>query len=319
MSGSDRSGLLTLGESLGLVSTTGIGTLEIASGATIGIGGAESNVAIGVARLGQPVTWVGRLGRDAVGDLIERRLRADGVDCRVTRDESFTGIMVRHARTAGVTHVDYHRRGSAGSRLAPADVPAALIEGCAILHITGITPALSESAAAAVAHAVHAARLAGVAVSLDVNYRSKLWSAEQARRALTELAARVDVLFAGVTEAQLLLDTTEQRPDELARALACLGPTEVIIKAGAAGCVAYGCGGTLSQRAVPAVVVDPVGAGDAFVAGFLAERLAGEDLAQQLRTATAMGSYAVSVPGDCELLPTRGELDQMLHTSDVIR
>jgi len=314
-----RSGLLTFGETMGLIRARGIGTLDVARDMTIGIGGAESNVAIGVARLGHRVTWVGRLGRDAVGELIRRRLRAETIDTRAIPDDSFTGLMVRHDRTAGVTHVDYHRRGSAGSHLCPGDITDGLIGQASILHVTGITPALSTSAAAAVGHAVHVARDAGVSVSIDVNYRRKLWGPDTARATLAPSIAGADIVFAGLDEAQLLLDTTCDDPTELAHRLSALGPAEVIIKEGRRGCTALIDAVIHREPAIPVTLVDPVGAGDAFVAGYLADRLAGTGPGQRLRTAVAMGAYAVSVPGDCELLPTRAELEQMLDTTDVVR
>jgi 2-dehydro-3-deoxygluconokinase len=310
--------LVTFGEVMGLVSARSIGTLDVAREATIGIGGAEGNVAIGAARLGVSVRWTGRIGRDAIGDLVERRLRSHGVDVRAIRDDAFTGLMVRHQRTAGAVHVDYHRSGSAGSRLRPEDEVAGGISAGDILHLTGITPALSASAQAACFAAVDEARAAGAAVSLDVNYRSKLWPPDLARGPIADLAARSDVLFAGVEEAGLLLDSAERDARGLARRLARLGPREVVVKDGARGCAAVI---EDEEHVVPALAVtaiDPVGAGDAFVAGYLAERLAGECPAVRLSTATAMGAYAVTVPGDCELLPTRAELADA-HLVDVIR
>lgn len=304
---------------MGLISTVGIGSLDVARDAVIGIGGAESNVAIGVARLGHSVTWIGRLGRDAVGDLIDRRLNAEAIDTHATRDDSYTGLMIRHSRTASVTHVDYHRNGSAGSHLCPDDIPAALIEGATILHVTGITAAISQTASAAVNHSIQVARDAGVTVSIDVNYRRKLWSPQAAHACLTKLLPDVSIIFAGVEEAQLLLNATTENPDDLAIGLAKFGASEVIIKSGSRGCTALIDGVTRRHQALPVSVVDPVGAGDAFVAGYLAGRLAGRAASSRLYTATAMGAYAVSVPGDCGLLPTRTELTEMLQTTDVLR
>jgi 2-dehydro-3-deoxygluconokinase len=310
--------LVTFGEVMGLISARSIGTLDVAREATIGIGGAEGNVAMGAARLGTRTRWTGRLGRDAIGDLVERRLRADGVDVRAIRDDAFTGLMVRHQRTAGAVHVDYHRSGSAGSRLGPDDGVAAGIAADDLLHLTGITPALSPSARAACLAAVEEAQAVGAPVSFDVNYRSKLWPTDLARAPLTDLACRCDVLFAGVEEAGLLLSSSQTDAAVLARQLAGFGPREVIVKDGARGCAAVIDGEELVLPALPVVVVDPVGAGDAFVAGYLAERLAGEPPSVRLRTATAMGAYAVTVPGDCELLPTRRELAEA-HLVDVVR
>ncbi|WP_331772996.1 sugar kinase (plasmid) [Embleya sp. NBC_00888] len=313
-------GLLTFGETMGLISAVGTGFLDYARDFTFSIGGAESNVAIGAARLGAPVTWAGRIGSDAAGDLIERRLRSERINVLTPRDQAFTGLMVRHCRAGSTVHVDYHRTGSAGSRLAPSDLPSALIRRASILHITGITPALSDSARNTVLHAVSTAEAAGVPVSLDINYRSKLWTGHNARPLLRRLVSHANIVFAGVEEAQLVLDTDTDDVVSLAEGLALLGPKEAIIKAGPDGCVASIDGAELVEPAPTVHVVDPVGAGDAFVAGYLAEHMAGAEADQRLRTACAMGAYAVTVPGDCELLPTRRELDALLKpTGDVVR
>ena len=277
----------------------------------LGIGGAESNVAMAVARLGLPAAWVGRVGADAVGELVERRVSAAGVRVTAIPDTSFTGIMVRHRPVGASVHVDYHRAGSAGSRLRPDDVDEDRIRAAGVVHVTGITPALSESACATVRHAVEVASGAGVPVSLDVNYRSKLWSASAARPVLRDLARRVDILFAGVDEAQLLLDEPAAEPSTLLRGLAALGPREVVLKDGARGCTALLDGVELAEPAVAVTVVDPVGAGDAFVAAYLAQRIAGADPRDRLRLAVASGAYAVGVPGDCESVPTREQLQRL--------
>ncbi|MBN3928258.1 sugar kinase [Streptomyces verrucosisporus] len=312
-------GLLTFGETMGLIVATAIGTLEHARDFTFGIGGAESNVAIGVARLGAPATWIGRVGSDAAGDLVGRRLRAEGVRAVAVRDPSFTGLMIRHQRAAGVVHVDYHRAGSAGSRLTSDDLPVDAVRQAAILHLSGITPALSASARHATRYAVAAARAHGVLVSVDVNYRGKLWDRDTARRELRGLVTEADIVFAGVEEAQLVLGSHATAPERLAMDLAALGPAEAVVKTGSRGCTARLDGVTHTEPALSVPVVDTVGAGDAFVAGYLAERLGGGGPAQRLRTACAMGAYAVSVPGDCELLPTRDELETFLKAGDVLR
>ena len=314
MSAPAPAGLVTLGETMGLFTADGIGPLEYARGVWIGIGGAESNVAIGVARLGGRATWCGRVGTDATGDLVARRLRAEQVHTMAIRDPGFTGLMVKHRRSGAALHVDYHRAGSAGSRLTPADVPVAAIEAAATLHVTGITPALGDTARAAVFHAVEVARAAGVTVSVDVNYRAKLWSRYDAAPVLRDLASRADVLFAGPDEAEIVLGGPPTLDD-----LAALGPTEVIVKDGARGCRALVDGVRHDLDALTVTVVDPVGAGDAFVAGYLADRLAGADPARRLRTAVAAGAFAVTVPGDCEGFARRDELSVLASDEDVTR
>ena len=285
-------GLFTFGETMGLVAADGIGPLAHARGFSLSIGGAESNVAIGVARLGGAATWLGRIGPDATGTLITTRLTAAGVRTLAIADTSFTGLMVRHRRSGEFAHVDYHRAGSAGSRLGPADIPADEIRAAAVLHVTGITPALSDSARAAVFQAVETARAAGVPVSIDVNYRAKLWSRFDAAPVLRDLVAKADIVFAGPAEAALFVD----RNDPLT-GLAALGPAEVIVKDGGRGCEALIDGKQYSLPALPVTVIDPVGAGDAFVAGYLADRLLGADPTTRLTTAIAAGAFAVNRAG----------------------
>ncbi|GAA3339233.1 sugar kinase [Amorphoplanes nipponensis] len=308
-------GLLTLGETMGLIAADGIGPLEHARGFHVGIAGAESTVAIGVARLGGRATWLGRVGADATGEMIGRRLRAEGVHTLAVRDQSFTALTVRHRRTGTLTQVDYHRAGSAGSRLAPTDVPVALVQSARILHVTGITPALSDSARAAVFHAVETARAARVPVSVDVNYRGKLWSRYDAAPVLRDLVSRADLVFAGPDEAALVLGAG----DAMAEGLAALGPAEVVITDGSRGCTALIHGERYAVPAPAVTVVDPVGAGDAFVAGYLADRLADAAPGERLATAVATGTFAVTVPGDCEGLPSRADLAALSTTDDVSR
>lgn len=296
-------GLFTFGETMGLIAADGIGPLAHARSFGFGIGGAESNVAVGVARLGGEATWLGRVGPDSTGDLIAARLTAAGVRTLALRDEAFTGLMVRYRRSGAFAHVDYHRAGSAGSRLTPADIPSAELTGATILHVTGITPALSESARAAVFQSIETAKSAGVTVSVDVNYRSKLWSRFDAAPVLRDLVARADIAFAGPDEAALFVD-----PADALGGMAKLGPAEVVIKDGARGCTALIDGVSYEKPAIPVTVVDPVGAGDAFVAGYLTERMAGASPDARLKTAIAAGAFAVTVPGDCEGLPDRDEL-----------
>ena len=297
------SGVLTLGESMGIFVADGIGPLAHARGFTLGVAGAESNVAIGVARLGGSATWLGRLGPDATGTLIRDRLSAAGVRVLAVPDTAHTGLMIRYQRSGQFIQADYHRAGSAGSRLTPADIPRDEIRQAAVVHVTGITPALSDTCRAAVFHAVEEARAAGVAVSVDVNYRSKLWSRADAAPVLRDLVSRADIVFAGPDEAAIFIDGSDP-----AAGLAGLGPSEVVVKDGARGCVALIDGERLTLPALPVTAIDPVGAGDAFVAGYLADRLAGAGAGQRLRTAIAAGAFAVTVPGDCEGLPDRAEL-----------
>src|SRR2546429_8137603 len=150
--------VVTLGETMALVAAPEIGLLRHASSLRLSVGGAESNLAVGIARLGHRATWMGRVGDDEFGVMVRRMLAAEGVGAHVRVDPAApTGLMVKYRRTGTVTQVLYYRKGSAGSRLDPTDLDRDLIHGARVLHLTGITPALSDSARATVDHAVELA------------------------------------------------------------------------------------------------------------------------------------------------------------------
>jgi 2-dehydro-3-deoxygluconokinase len=311
--------LVTLGETMALLWSTEVGLLRHAAQLRLSTAGAESNVAVGVRRLGRTAAWVGRVGADEFGELVLAQLRAQRVDvsAAVVDDERPTGLMIKSRRTSDVTRVVYYRSGSAGSRLAPGDVPEQLVAGCRVLHVTGITPALSASARDAVFAAVDIARAAGVCVSLDVNYRAKLWSPDDAATALRPLAARVDVLFASEDEAQLL--TGEADLAALPAALARLGPPQAVVKRGERGAGAVIDDRPFDVPAVPVSAIDSVGAGDAFVAGYLAGLVAGHPPEERLRTGAAAGAFAVTVAGDWEGLPHADELALLDEAAGTVR
>lgn len=310
--------MVTLGETMALVKADEPGPLAHARALSLAIGGSESNVAVALARLGTSVTWVGRVGADSFGDLVLRELRAEGLDVVAVRDpDAPTGLMVKERRTAEQLRVWYYRSGSAGSRLSPADVPVASVQAARLLHVTGITPALSASAAAAVEHAAEVAREAGVLVSFDLNYRGRLWTPEQAAPVFRLLAGRADVVFAGEDEARLVVGAGDAAT--LALRLAELGPAQVVVKQGAAGAYALVDGVAYEQAGLAVRALDTVGAGDGFVAGYLAELLAGLDVPARLDTAVRVGAMACLVPGDWEGMPTRAELGLLDATDPVSR
>jgi 2-dehydro-3-deoxygluconokinase len=197
------------------------------------------------------------------------------------------------------------------------DIPADVVRAAAVLHVTGITLALGPGPADAIAHAVQVARDAGVTVSFDLNYRSALWSAAEAAPALEAAVRRADVVFAGELEAEIVTATAD--PLEAALALESLGPAQVIIKRGAEGCLARIDGVTIEQPAPAVTVVDTVGAGDACVAGYLAELMGAADPVVRVATAVAAGAFAVTVSGDWEGMPDRRTLALLGASEPVIR
>jgi 2-dehydro-3-deoxygluconokinase len=312
-----HAGLVTAGETMGLIVQATPRAPQNGEPMCFGIGGSESNVAIGVRRLGVPATWIGRVGDDPAGALILRELRAEHVVSIAAIDPAPTGLMIRWRPTTLHGRVEYHRRGSAGSQLRAADIPDEVVAGAAAFHITGITLGLGVDPARAVMNAVAVARAAGVAVSFDLNFRRALWTEADAAPALTDAVRQADVVFAGVEEAAIVTGTTD--PLDAALALEALGPREVLIKLGAAGCLARIDGATYEVPAPAVAVLDTVGAGDAFVAGYLAERIGDAAPALRLATAVAAGAWAVTVAGDWEGMPDRRGLALLDTTEPVIR
>ena len=333
-------GVVTIGETMALMSSRGYGPLPHSPGLDLGIGGAESNVAIGVRRLGVPATWIGKVGRDPLGDLVIREISAEGVTVAATRDEqASTALMIKERRTASRTSVWYYRTGHAGSRLHADEIDPALIERASVLHVTGISLALSDTLADTIMQTVAVARAAGVTVSFDLNFRGKLWSRSDASAAYRRILPLCDLVFAGDDEAAIALGRDvpaaaapldpaapldlaapldPEAPLDLAARLADLGPRQAVIKLGARGAVARIDGTAYEQPAFPIAPVDTVGAGDAFVAGYLAELVAGAGVEQRLTTAARAGAYACLSEGDWEGLPRREELAD-LEAADVAR
>ncbi|MEU2613669.1 sugar kinase [Micromonospora sp. NPDC007271] len=299
--------LLTFGEAL--VSLRSAGPLAASGPLTPHLAGAECNVAIGVSRLGHRAAFVGRVSDDELGGFLLRQLRAESVDvARVTRDpERSAGLMFLERRTADLTRVIYQRAGSAGSALRVDDLRPALAAGPRVLHLTGITPALSDTAREATEWAAETAARAGALVCLDVNYRAKLWSREAARGVLAPLTDHVSVVVASADELDLVGAPGADEPAVVA-SLLDRGVSTVLVKLGGDGARAYTRDGCRHAAALPVTAVDTVGAGDAFTAGYLSGHLDGLDLAGRLRRAVTLGAFAVAGHGDWECLPRRDEL-----------
>ncbi|WP_435281727.1 sugar kinase [Streptomyces koelreuteriae] len=273
------------------------------------VAGAEVNVAIGLARLGHRVRWVGCASRDEFGALVLRTLRAENVDvANVEQAEGPTGLAVFESRIADVTRVSYHRSGSAGSRLTPRHLKAPLREGARVVHMTGITAALGHGPLRAVRTAVSAVRASGATLCLDVNYRAKLWSRETATAALRPLAAQADILVASDDELALAAPGGTVTEAQQVEALLACGVREVVVKRGAEGAEVFNASGAVTCPALDVPVEDTVGAGDAFVAGYLSALLDGEPIDRRLERAVTLGAFAVASRGDWEGLPVREEL-----------
>ncbi|MEU6825424.1 sugar kinase [Streptomyces atriruber] len=299
--------VLTFGEAM--VALRGDQPIRTGGALRMSTAGAEANVAIGLARLGHRVRWVGCTGADEFGSLVLRTLRAECVDVsRAATADGPTGLVVFEPRIADLTRVSYYRANSAGSRLGPRHLGPALSDGARVIHTTGITAALGPEPLQAVREAV-AAAADGTTVCLDVNYRSKLWSREAAAAALRPLMPYVDILVASDDELALAAPVGARSEARQVEALLECGVREVVIKRGAHGAEVFDASGRTARPAVPVTVKDTVGAGDAFVAGYLSGFLDGGPVSSRLDRAVTTGAFAVASVGDWEGLPARDELD----------
>ncbi|MER7945375.1 sugar kinase [Streptomyces sp. NBC_01693] len=307
--------VLTFGETM--LAAQLPGTLAVGAQARTTVAGAESNVAIGLARLGHHAVWAGLVGDDEPGRLVLRTLRGEGVD--ITRAGTHatapTGALLRERRVADLARVHYWRSHSAASLLTPADLAPALGDGARILHLTGITCALGPGPLEAVRTAAAHAQAQGWTVTLDVNHRQRLWTAEEAGRALRPLLPHITVLIASDDELPVVTGVPGGTPDgedgeeRAVGALLDAGVREVVVKRGGEGAAVRDRQGT--RHSLPALRVpvrDTVGAGDAFCAGYLSGLLDGVPPAGRLARANTLGAFAVASDGDWEGLPRRDEL-----------
>lgn len=312
--------VVSLGEMMVMLVATEAGPLRSIETFRKHVAGSEANVAIGLARLGHRPGWISRLGDDEFGLYVRNFLRGEGVDvARVTLDPLHpTGIAFKERRELGARRVIYYRRGSAASFLSPADLDPGYFEGVRYFHTSGINPALSSTAHETVLAAIDLAHRAGALVTFDPNVRLRLWDADTCRQVLRGVIARCDVVLPGADEAELL--TGESDPLRAAEAIRALGPGLVVVKLGAEGSLAAAEGQIVRAPALRLDrIVDPVGAGDGFAAGFLSGQLRGWSLAESLRLGNLVGASAMSVSGDVEGLPTWTEVQELESTRDVAR
>lgn len=286
--------LVTLGETMAVFEPTGRTHLRTAHEARIDIAGAETTVAIGVRRLGHTTRMITRVGDDQLGERIHRTLRAEGVDPRVTVEPGArTGLMVKEHSGIDSIRVRYYRDNSAASRLSPVDVEG--VEDARLLHVTGITAALSPTARAAATTAVERAKAVGALVSFDVNYRAALWpSPAAAAEALSWFATQADILFASEDELPMLANHPK---------------AELVITRGADGATALRDSERVDLPAIRVPATDTIGAGDALVAGYLSGVLDGLPLTDRLHRGISTAVFAVLGPSDWSNLPNASELD----------
>lgn len=280
----------------------------------LSVAGAESNVAMYLADHGIPVAWLSALGDDPLGHRVRATVAASGVDVSYVRTDPHrpTGLLVKDPGPAG-TRVHYYRRDSAASALGPGLLDEPPVGTAALLHLTGITPALSMSCRDLVDRALTGEPGSRpYAVSFDVNHRAALWPDGIAPKVLGELADRADIVFIGLDEAQALWGEHLTAPAVRAR---LPHPRVLVVKDGANVATAFTDAGTVTVPTPRTTVVEAVGAGDAFAAGFLAGLLRGAGTTGALRLGHITAASALQVTGDHGPLPDPAETEALLALS----
>lgn len=264
--------------------------------------GAEMNVAIGLARLGQAVRWSTALGDDPLGDGVLAAARGEGVQVDALRLAQRTGMLVKIARAEDEPEVIYYRDGSAFASVPPQPE----LTGITAVFISGVTPALSPACRAAAMELAERARAAGLPLWFDINMRRRLWSEAEAAPVLRWFCERADLVFAADDEAALVVG--EGGAEALGRRLCGLGAGQAVIKAGAEAWAVDRHASVVVPRLAGVVVRDPIGAGDAFDAGFLAALRDGWAAREALQQGHVCAAAVCRTVGDWEGFPLRRAL-----------
>jgi 2-dehydro-3-deoxygluconokinase len=287
------------------------GPLEAAEELRLSVAGAESNVAMYLARLGIPVSWLSALGDDAFGRRVRAQIGAAGVDVNGVRLDPHrpTGLLVKEPGPHR-TRVRYYRTGSAASALGPELLDDHRLNPASVLHLTGVTPALSPSCRNLVERALHTPpHRRPHAISFDVNHRPALWPGDTAPAVLRDLADLADLAFVGLDEAQELWGA-HLEPADVRRLLP--HPRLLVVKDGGHAATAFGEGLSWTVPALRTDVVEPVGAGDAFAAGFLAGLLHDGGVERALRLGHITAASALRVTSDHGPLPDARRIERLL-------
>jgi 2-dehydro-3-deoxygluconokinase len=305
--------VVTLGESMLRFSVSDGQSLEAAEAYRVDIAGAESNVAIDLARMGLATGWVSRVPDNPLGRKVTGELRRHGVD--VSRvvwapgEERQATFFIEFAPLPRGTQVIYDRAKSAFSWIQPGQVDWAYVRAARWLHLSGITPALGSGPMATVERAITEAAAAGLTISFDVNYRSRLWSEAGAAECLAPLMSQAQILICALRDAVALFGIPEDPEGAVTAMHERFRPDIIIVTMGDEGVIA--CDGQLTRQPAPAVeTVDPIGSGDAFTAGFIAGYLEA-GLAHGLRLGVGLAALKRTYRGDV-VWCTRQELSAVL-------
>ncbi len=267
-------------------------------------GGAELNVAIGCARLGLKSGWISRLGNDDFGKYILKTVRGEGIDTSEVElvDGHPTSVYFREVLSDGSSRSFYYRENSPTSTMKSEELNEEYFKQSKVLHITGVFPSITKNNQEIILEAVKLAKKHNLTVSFDPNIRLKMWTKEEAKAYIEKLLPDVDILLVGDEEIEILLGETII--EDAIKTFHGYGIDKVIVKKGAKGALGSDGKNVYEVEAIrPKALVDTVGAGDGFAAGFLTAFCEGKTLEECVKFANAVGSLVVGVEGDNEGLP----------------
>ena len=307
MAATSTSEIISLGEPLIELSATREGSLDTVSSFITGFGGDASNFAVAARRAGGDAAMLTRIGRDPFGDAFLNMWEAEGVGTGLVERSADgpTGIYFI-SRTNGSHHFTYYRAGSAASLMTPAFLPEQAIRDARLLHVTGVTQGISESARDTAFAAMDIARQAGTLISYDLNYRPALWPLEQAMDVIRESIAQADIIFPSMEETEMLFGSME--PEQAARKYLEIGAGTVVLKLGTHGAL-LASGDELTH--IPPMRVNAVdcsGAGDAFAGSFAAAYMEDRPLAWCARFAVAAAGLSTTGIGCVTPIPLRKDI-----------
>lgn len=311
--------IVTIGETMAALTPKSTGFLRYVKDFEMRIAGAESNLAIGVSKLGHSAGWVSCLGKDEFGEFVRNSIRAEGVDTQnvVFDPDHRTGIMFKQIRNASETSVFYYRENSAASHMDASAPDEKYIASAKILHLTGITPVLSDSCREMTEEAITMADRNHVAVSFDPNIRKRLWNGSDYTGMIRDMMMMARIVLLGADEAEILLGTSD--PRKVMDQLFDHGKAEyVAVKDGAKGAAVGSAHAFTRIPPFPCQCIDPVGAGDAFNAAFLCGVLEGETAGMCGRMGAVAGALATETYGDTEGYPSKEQMQAALEGQEII-
>jgi len=314
---------VSFGESMIRFSTKNFERIEQAHELEMRVAGAESNFAIAFVRLGGKAVWISKLTKDPLGRFIANKIREHGVDVSnvIWTDKYRVGLyFIEFGKKPRVTQVIYDRKDSAISNIDSSEINWKVLKDYDLFHITGITVALSENCKKAVETGISKAREVGTKVSFDVNYRSKLWSPEEAFKALDPILGKVDILFVTKEDAKSVLKVDGSYEEIITKLSERYNPEVIVLTLGSEGAMALKDNKIYRAEPYELEVVDRIGAGDGSAAGFAYEYLKGGDTEKALSLGVAMAAFAHTMPGDI-IFAEKEEIESIMRqkTTDIVR